>query len=109
MSSGVAASRCSCRRRRAAAAGAAAPHARLRDAPSAPVFSALIGNGVASVATPASSQLLGRWSVTRYAPFAFSIAQCAIPAGILLTGYLGPATAQAFGWRDTLLASAAMW
>jgi MFS family permease len=72
------------------------------------VLSALIGNGVASVATPASSQLLGRWSVKRYAPFAFSIAQCAIPAGILLTGYLGPLTAQSFGWRDTMLASAAL-
>src|ERR1700737_2074416 len=42
------------------------------------------------------------------APFAFSIAQCAIPAGILLTGYLGPLTAQSFGWRDTMLASAAL-
>jgi len=72
------------------------------------VLSALIGNGVASVATPASSQLLGRWSVKRYAPFAFSIAQCAIPAGILLTGYLGPLMAQSFGWRDTMLASAAL-
>jgi hypothetical protein len=68
----------------------------------------LIGNGVAAVATPASSQLLGRWSVRRYAPFAFSIAQCAIPAGILLTGYLGPVTAQSFGWRGTMLASAAL-
>src|SRR5580704_14727729 len=37
------------------------------------VLSALIGNGVASVATPASSQLLGHWSVKRYAPFAFSM------------------------------------
>ena len=72
------------------------------------VLSALIGNGVAAVATPASSQLLGRWSVRRYAPFAFSVAQCAIPAGILLTGYLGPVTAQSFGWRDTMLASAAL-
>ena len=72
------------------------------------VLSALIGNGVAAVATPASSQLLGRWSVRRYAPFAFSIAQCAIPAGILLTGYLGPVTAQSFGWRGTMLASAAL-
>ena len=72
------------------------------------VLSALIGNGVAAVATPASSQLLGRWSVRRYAPFAFSIAQCAIPAGILLTGYLGPVTAQSFGWRDTMLASGAL-
>ena len=72
------------------------------------VLSALIGNGVAAVATPASSQLLGRWSVRRYAPFAFSIAQCAIPAGILLTGYLGPVTAQSVGWRGTMLASAAL-
>jgi hypothetical protein len=72
------------------------------------VLSAVIGNGVAAVATPASSQLLGRWSVRRYAPFAFSVAQCAIPAGILLTGYLGPVTAQSFGWRGTMLASAAV-
>jgi MFS family permease len=72
------------------------------------VLSALIGNGVAAVATPASSQLLGRWSVKRYAPFAFSIAQCAIPAGILLTGYLAPVTAHSFGWRDTMLGSAAL-
>src|SRR5271168_1191916 len=72
------------------------------------VLSALIGNGVAAVATPASSQLLGRWAVRRYAPFAFSIAQCAIPAGILLTGYLAPVTADSFGWRDTMLASAAL-
>ena len=72
------------------------------------VLSALVGNGVAAVATPASSQLLGHWSVKRYAPFAFSIAQCAIPAGILLTGYLAPLTAHSFGWRDTMLASAAL-
>jgi MFS family permease len=72
------------------------------------VLSALIGNGVAAVATPASSQLLGRWSVRRYAPFAFAIAQCAIPAGILLTGYLAPVTAQSVGWRGTMLASAAL-
>lgn len=71
-------------------------------------LSALIGNGVAAVATPASSQLLGRWSVRRYAPFAFSIAQCAIPAGILLTGYLAPVTAQSVGWRGTMLSSAAL-
>ncbi len=72
------------------------------------ILSALVGNGVAAVATPASSQLLGRWSINRYAPFAFSIAQCAIPAGILLTGYLGPVTAHSFGWRDTMLGSAAL-
>ena len=43
------------------------------------VLSALVGNGIAAVATPASSQLLGRWAIRRYAPFAFSITQTAIP------------------------------
>jgi MFS family permease len=72
------------------------------------VLSALIGNGIAAVATPASSQLLGRWAIRRYAPFAFSIAQTAIPAGILLGGSLGPVLAQSLGWRGTMLLSAAM-
>jgi hypothetical protein len=74
------------------------------------VLSALVGNGVAAVATPASSQLLGRWTVRRYAPFAFSITQTAIPAGILLGGWLGPPLAQSLGWRGTMLVSAgACW
>ncbi|MEA2791951.1 MAG: hypothetical protein QOG73_4357 [Acetobacteraceae bacterium] len=72
------------------------------------VLSALVGNGIAAVATPASSQMLGRWAVRRYAPFAFSITQTAIPAGILLGGSLGPVLAQALGWRGTMLVSAAM-
>ena len=70
------------------------------------VLSALVGNGVAAVATPASSQLLGRWSVRRYAPFAFSVTQTAIPAGILLGGSLAPLLAQSIGWRGTMLVSA---
>jgi nitrate/nitrite transporter NarK len=74
------------------------------------VLSALVGNGIAAVATPASSQLLGRWAVRRYAPFAFSITQTAIPAGILLGGSLGPLLAQSVGWRGTMLVSAgACW
>ena len=72
------------------------------------VLSALVGNTVSAVATPASSQLLGRWAVRRYAPFAFSIAQTAIPAGILLGGSLGPTLAHAIGWRGTMLASASL-
>lgn len=71
------------------------------------VASALIGNGIAAVATPASSQLLGRWALRRYAPFAFSVAQTAIPVGILLAGSLGPRLAQHLGWRGTMLVSAA--
>jgi hypothetical protein len=74
------------------------------------VLSALVGNGIAAVATPASSQLLGRWAVRRYAPFAFSITQTAIPVGILLGGSLGPTLAQSLGWRGTMLVSAgACW
>src|ERR1700722_9309872 len=74
------------------------------------VLSALVGNGIAAVATPASSQLLGRWAVRRYAPFAFSITQTAVPAGILLGGSLGPTLAQSLGWRGTMLVSAgACW
>ena len=74
------------------------------------VLSALIGNGVAAVATPASSQLLGRWAIRQYAPFAFSITQTAIPAGILVAGWLGPALAEPLGWRGTMLVSAgACW
>jgi MFS family permease len=70
----------------------------------------LIGNGIAAVATPASSQLLGRWAVRRYAPFAFSVTQTAIPAGILLGRWLGPILAQSLGWRGTMLVSAgACW
>ena len=53
------------------------------------VLSALVGNGVAAVATPASPQLLGRWAIRPYSPFAFSITQTAIPAGILFGGWLG--------------------
>ena len=72
------------------------------------VLSALVGNGIAAVATPASSQLLGRWAVRRYAPLAFSVTQTAIPAGILLGGLLGPVLAQSLGWRGAMLISAAM-
>jgi hypothetical protein len=50
--------------------------------------------------------LLGRWAIRRYAPFAFSVTQTAIPAGILLGGWLGPALAQSLGWRGTMLVSA---
>jgi MFS family permease len=72
------------------------------------VLSALVGGGIAAVATPASSQLLGRWTVRRYAPFAFSIAQTSIPVGLLLGGSLGPVLAQSLGWRGTMLVSAGM-
>src|SRR2546421_715243 len=52
--------------------------------------SAIIAGGGAAVSTPASSHLLGRYSPPQYAPLVFSIKQTAVPAGLLLAGFLGP-------------------
>jgi MFS family permease len=67
--------------------------------------SAVIGGGGGAVSTPTSSQLLGRVSPPRLAPLVFSIKQTAVPAGILICGFLGPAMAQAVGWRGAMLAT----
>ncbi len=69
--------------------------------------SAIIGGGGAAVSTPTSSQLLGRVSPPRLAPLVFSIKQTAVPAGVLICGFLGPAMAVALGWRGAMLATAA--
>ena len=69
--------------------------------------SAIIGGGGAAVSTPTSSQLLGRVSPPRLAPLVFSIKQTAVPAGLLICGFMGPAMAGAVGWRGATLAMAA--
>src|SRR3954462_2153033 len=69
--------------------------------------SAVIGGGGAAVSTPTSSQLLGRVWPPRLAPLVFSIKQTAVPAGLLLAGFLGPAMAGAVGWRGAALITAA--
>ena len=69
--------------------------------------SAIIGGGGAAVSTPTSSQLLYRVSPSRLAPLIFSIKQTAVPAGLLICGFLGPAMAAALGWRGAVLAVAA--
>jgi Major Facilitator Superfamily len=69
--------------------------------------SAIIGGGGAAVSTPTSSQLLGRVSPPRLAPLVFSIKQTAVPAGLLICGFIGPAMAGALGWRGAVLATAA--
>ena len=55
------------------------------------LLSAVIGGGGAAISTPASSQLLGRWSPPKLAPLVFSIKQTAVPAGLLLGGALAMA------------------
>ena len=69
--------------------------------------SAVIGGGGAAVSTPTSSQLLGRVSPPRLAPLVFSIKQTAVPAGLLIAGFLGPAMAAFWGWRGAMLATGA--
>jgi len=68
--------------------------------------SAIIGGGGAAVSTPTSSQLLYRVSPPRLVPLVFSIKQTAVPAGLLICGFLGPAMAGALGWRGAVLATA---
>jgi MFS family permease len=69
--------------------------------------SAIVGGGGGAVSTPTSSQLLGRVSPPRLAPLVFSIKQTAVPAGVLICGFLGPAMAGALGWRGAMLMTAA--
>lgn len=69
--------------------------------------SAIIGGGGGAVSTPTSSQLLGRVSPPRLAPLVFSIKQTAVPAGILICGFLGPAMAHTIGWRGAMVVTGA--
>src|ERR1700704_5459120 len=69
--------------------------------------SAIVGGGGAAVSTPTSSQLLGRVSPPRLAPLVFSIKQTAVPAGLLISGFLAPTMAGDLGWRGTALITGA--
>jgi MFS family permease len=69
--------------------------------------SAIIAGGGAAMSTPASSHLLGRYSPPQYAPLVFSIKQTAVPAGLLLAGFLGPLLTAGTGWRGAMLIVAA--
>ncbi|HSQ03661.1 MAG TPA: MFS transporter [Burkholderiales bacterium] len=71
------------------------------------IVSAVIGGGGAAVSTPASSHLLGRYSPPQYAPLVFSIKQTAVPAGLLLAGFLGPLLTEWSSWRGAMLIVAA--
>lgn len=70
------------------------------------VLSALLAGGGASVSTPASSHLLGRCSPQKYMPLIFSIKQTAVPAGLLIAGFVGPSLTEWSNWRYTMLISA---
>ena len=71
------------------------------------ICSAICSGCGSALSTPASSHLLGRCSPPRHLPLVFSIKQTAVPVGMLLCGLMGPALTQWYGWRGTVLASAA--
>ena len=74
----------------------------IQGSPLAFVLLAAIGLTGAACATPASSQLLGRWSPPRLAPIVFSVKQTAVPIGILMGGSLAPTLAGWLGWKGTM-------
>ncbi|HYC47839.1 MAG TPA: MFS transporter [Burkholderiales bacterium] len=70
-------------------------------------ISAIVGGG-AALSTPASSHLLGRYAPARYAPLVFSLKQTAVPAGLLLGGFVGPLLTGWMDWRGAMLVTAAI-
>jgi MFS family permease len=57
----------------------------------------------ATVATPASSQILARYAPPRWAPLVFSIKQTGVPAGVVAASLIAPLIAVHYGWRGALI------
>lgn len=60
------------------------------------------------VTNPAASQLLSRAPTARHMNLIFSIKQCGVPIGGMLSGAMVPALALAFGWQASLVACAVL-
>lgn len=75
--------------------------------PLALLASAIIAGGGGAFSTPASSHLLARVSSPGYMPLVFSIKQTAVPAGLLIAGLTAPQITEWWGWRATMLITAA--
>ncbi len=58
--------------------------------------------------TPASSQILSRYTSPSTAPFIFSIKQTGVPVGGVIAGALLPVFVDLFGWRGALVCAASM-
>ena len=58
--------------------------------------------------TPASSQILARYTNPSTAPFIFSIKQTGVPVGGVIAGALLPVFVDLFGWRGALVCAASM-
>jgi MFS family permease len=58
--------------------------------------------------TPASSQILARYTPREKAPLIFSIKQTGVPVGGMFAGVLLPIYVSAFGWRGALICAGLM-
>src|SRR5690606_5846291 len=67
----------------------------------------VMGLGTAP-STPASSQILSRYSPPRYAPLIFSVKQTGVPVGAMTAGVLVPFCVATFGWRGAFAVSGLM-
>lgn len=67
----------------------------------------LLGCGLA-VSTPASAEILARYSPPRYAPLIFSVKQTGVPVGGMLAGMLVPLLVTSFGWQGAFVGAAAI-
>lgn len=62
----------------------------------------LVSFGV-SVSTPASSQILARYSPPKYQPLIFSAKQTAVPVGFMAAGILVPFLEGLYGWQGAFI------
>ena len=60
-----------------------------------------------TASTPASSQILARYSPQRWAPLVFSIKQAGVPAGVVIASFAAPVLTEWYGWRGAALTLAA--
>lgn len=72
------------------------------------VLGALVTGLGGGPSTPASSQILARYSEPKQAPLIFSIKQTGVPVGGVIAGMLLPIFVTAFGWRGALVCASLM-
>ncbi len=66
-------------------------------------LASIINSIGSTAATPASSQILAKYSPTKWSPLVFSIKQSGVPAGVAIASFVCPILALAYGWRTAAL------
>jgi MFS family permease len=72
------------------------------------LLGAVLVSAGSTSATPASSEILARYSPAKFAPLIFSIKQTGVPAGIAIAGVVILPLSEWIGWQQAALAVAAL-